>query len=155
MSNKSRDFETMQQYAPYPRELLTIITHATFPPEIENAFLSDMERDSADTHGQSAGGLTLVFHVASPDSHDPQRVRRVAHFFPVPAATFKREAWARWLFDRVADVRLHELMEYFEVDGVKMFEPLHGPGENPYVVHQASTDEQRRTNYLGQVKNAD
>lgn len=150
MSN-TMNFDTMRQYAPYPRELLDVVTSTTFPPEVERVYLSDMERDSASTHGASAGGLTLCMLVASPDAYH-QRQRRVMHLFPVPAATFNRDAWVRWLFDRVTDMRMHELMEYFTVEGQQPFAPLHGPGDNPYVVHVASTDVQRRTSYLGEVK---
>lgn len=145
--------DQMRQYAPYPIELLELVMTATYPPEVEAANLEDIERDHAGVHSGAAGGLTLAVYVTSPDSRS-DRERRVVHYFPVPPATFNREAWARWLFDRIADMRMHELMEYFELDGDKPFEPLHGPGDNPYVVHVASTDLQRRTAFTGEVKPA-
>lgn len=37
----------------------------------------------------------------------------VNHYFPVPPATYNRESWTRWLFDRLGDVDTHERMEDF------------------------------------------
>jgi len=122
-----------------------------FPPEVQAAYLRDMVRDPKKSHGGEAGGLSLVLECSDTDAYG-KGTRRVAHIFPVPAATFNREAWMRWLFDRVADMRLHELMEYFTVGDEHPFAPLHGPGDNPYVVHVASSDLQRRTAYTGEVK---
>lgn len=143
----------MRQYAPFPYELLDVVMNAKYPPEIDEAYLIDAERDHPGVHSGGAGGLSLILHVVSPDAYK-DRAREVNHLFPVPAATFNRDAWSRWLFDRIADMRMHELMEYYQVDGIKPFQPLHGPGDNPYVVHVASTDLQRRTAYTGVVKDA-
>lgn len=60
----------------------------------------------------------------------------VSHFFPVPEATYNRNTWRRWIFERCRGVENHELGEWFRIDGERPFQPLHGPGEDPYTVHE-------------------
>lgn len=152
MPNNSKNFETMHQWAPYPRELLDIIACATWPPDIRRAYLADMERDPAETHGGSAGGLTLVFNVIGPNPYKPGDTQSTAFYYPVPAATWNRGAWLLWVFECLEDTYRHELMEWFVVDGERPFAPLHGPGDNPYRLHVNSTSLQRRTSFRGEVK---
>lgn len=142
-----------EQYAPFPEELVDLVAVLKTPPEVMHVVLVDEVRDEVSQGRGKAGGLTLEIRVHSDDGYGGG-IRRVRHLFPVPAATFNRLSWTRWLFDRLEDVRRHELCEYFEVDGFKPFAPLHGPGDNPYVVHDWSTDEQRRTQWTGEVKQA-
>lgn len=61
---------------------------------------------------------------------------RVAHMFPVPSATYNERSWRRWVFDCCRGVENHELGECFLVGDERPFYPMHGPGENPYVVHE-------------------
>jgi len=42
----------------------------------------------------------LCIYVRSEDSYG-HGVRNVVHIHPVPVATFNRQAWSRWIFDRV------------------------------------------------------
>jgi hypothetical protein len=46
-------------------------------------------------------------------------------------------------------VDLHERMEDFVVGGERPYAPKHGPGRNPYVVHEVSTEEARGTSFRG------
>jgi hypothetical protein len=87
----------------------------------------------------------------------------VTHYHPVPAATFNRAAWERWLFDRLMDTVRHEAAEWFRfepeapgggtyADEVRRpFAPTHGPGDDPYVLHEYATDMQRRTSFRGEM----
>lgn len=152
MSNEFYNYDVMRQYAPYPTELLSIISHAEWPPEIKRVYLADMERDSEDTHGGAAGGLTLVFHFSGPSPYASKDVQNTAFYYPVPAATWNRGAWLRWVFECLEDTYRHELMEWFVVEGERPFAPLHGPGENPYRLHVNSDSLQRRTSFRGEVK---
>jgi hypothetical protein len=63
---------------------------------------------------------------------------RVRHEFMIPPATYNRDTWAAWLFDRLRDVETHEAAEFFRIDGVREFAPHHGNGEDPYRVWHVS-----------------
>lgn len=77
-----------------------------------------------------------AFYVVSdtPDSYDHGRRIRVRHEFLVPPASWKRDVWAAWIRDRLADVEAHELGEFLMFDGYREFAPHHGNGEDPYRV---------------------
>lgn len=68
------------------------------------------------------------------DSLRPGARIRVRHEFLVPPASYNRDTWAAWLFDRVRDVESHEAAEFFRLDGYREFAPHHGNGEDPYRV---------------------
>ena len=142
----------MQQYAPDPTELEDIVEHLRLFPGWR-PMLYDKVRDDPATHGgEPAGGLTFAIVVDGEDAYHPGVQRPVAHMFIVPAATYDRESWSRWVFDRVCDVLIHEAGEHVVIDGVRPFAPRHGPGSDPYTVVQYVTDEQRRTSWRGEVK---
>lgn len=195
----------MRQYAPYPAELADLVSKLRYRPGWHFE-LKDIERDHADSHGGAAGGLTFIGITGDYDGPDgsfrgamdayrPGRPRPVYFYFPVPAATFNRAAWQRWLFERILDVERHEAMEHFaigetvdpEVGGLcrcghpatlhdgryslcadcegehrfdpaeprvevrRPFAPTHGPGDDPYVVHEYGSDLQRRTAFTGKL----
>ena len=81
-----------------------------------------------------AGGLKLFIVSCTPDSYDPDRMIQVRHEFLVPRASYSRDVWAAWLFDRFCDVETHEAGEFFMIDGLREFAPHHGNGEDPYRV---------------------
>ncbi len=85
-----------------------------------------------------AGALRLVIRVAGFDSSQPDELVRmtVDHYFPVPTATFNEKSWRRWMFEMCRRVENHELGEWFRVGSEWPFAPLHGPGEDPYTVHE-------------------
>jgi hypothetical protein len=157
----------MRQYAPFPHELADLVAKLKYRPGWRFR-LEDIERDPADTHGGAAGGLTLVgltgtnswtderghFYEGAMDAYHPETPRPVYFYFPVPAATFNRAPWQRWLFDRLMDVERHEAMEHFQIGDERPFAPTHGPGDDPYVVHDYASDEQRRTSFRGQIASA-
>jgi hypothetical protein len=76
----------------------------------------------------------LTLHIVSEtqDAYDPSRVVRVNHSFLVPMATYNEVTWLAWLFDRIRDVESHEAGEFFKVEGLRVFAPHHGNGEDPY-----------------------
>jgi hypothetical protein len=81
---------------------------------------------------------------------------RVQHSMPVPPAAFDRRSWQRWLLDQVLLVERHEACEFFQIDGKRPYAPLHQPGSDPYmIVAESSTNEERRTNFRGELKAAD
>lgn len=70
------------------------------------------------------------------DAYNPGKPFPLSHYFPVPVTTWNEASWTRWLFDCCRGVENHELGEWFVIDGHRPFAPTHGPGGNPYVVHE-------------------
>jgi hypothetical protein len=104
--------------------------------------------------GQGSHGLTLSVLIHTQDSYDQDKRRSVVHYMIVPAAAFNEASWQRWLFDQILLVETHEAMEFFSLrsapgskESVKPYAPNHGEGEDPYIVHDLATDEQRRTSF--------
>lgn len=102
--------------------------------------------------GQNSAGLTLCILITTPNSYKPHELRRVMHYFPVPPASYSYASWRRWLLDTILLVERHEACEFFTIDGAKPYAPLHGPGEDPYIIREVSTPEQVATSYLGARK---
>ena len=118
--------------------------------------MRDEVRDPADTHIGETRGLTLSIITSTINSYPPHGPVRVRHLFAVPAATYNRASWQRWLFQRFLDVERHECMEFFTVDGDKPYAPNHGPGWDPYLITTVeATDVDRRTSFRGDVKAVD
>jgi hypothetical protein len=84
--------------------------------------------------GGEPRGWALYVVSDTEDSYDHARRVRVRHEFLVPPASWGRDTWAAWLFDRVRDVETHEAGEFFMLDGYREFAPHHGNGEDPYRV---------------------
>jgi hypothetical protein len=190
--------EGMRQYAPFPADLADLVDRLRFKPGWRFT-LADIVRDPATTHGAAAGGLTFTVLTSGYDAYHPERGEgyRVYHHFPVPAATFNRASWLRWLLDCLLRVELHETCEFFALvtdhaepedrcvlcghqasrhDGrdstcheescashrfradpprvERPFAPTHGPGDDPYVIHEYASETQRRTRFTGEVLNA-
>jgi hypothetical protein len=97
------------------------------------------------------GALRLVIFVPGVDSYNPEQRLNVDHFFPVPTATYNRKAWCRWIFEMCRGVENHELGEWFKIGGERPFAPLHGPGEDPYTVHEFRNEVDARTVQDGSV----
>jgi hypothetical protein len=143
------------QTAPYPHELADLVGKCSYRAH-EGwvvSLVDDAQRDK-DADGKVIGhGLTLSVLTNGYDSYNPDKgpTYRVYHYFIVPAATYNRASWQRWLFDQLCRVELHEAMEHFIIDGERPLAPTHGPGDDPNVVHEYATDMQRRTKYTGEV----
>lgn len=83
------------------------------------------------------------------NAYNPPEPFPLSHFFPVPTATYNESSWRRWLFECCRGVENHELGEWVRWGDDRPFAPLHGPGENPYVVHEFRDDADRRTTQDG------
>lgn len=166
------DSEGMRQWAPYPADLEVLVAKARYRHGWR-FYLLDEERDPASTHGASAGGLTLEIVTKTVQSYDsavcdhcrsPITAYRVRFLYPVPVATYDRETWLHWLMDCIELTELHEAREMFRLEWTEIhegdhtkrvevpFAPNHGPGRSPYIRYSYATDEQRRTNFRGEVK---
>jgi hypothetical protein len=139
------DAAAMHQIAPRPEELARLVDELAYKPRWEIT-LADVDR------GQGSIGLTLCVLITTPNAYNHDQQRRVMHYMPVPPAAYNRDSWQRWLLEQLLAVERHEACEFFTVAGVKPFAPNHGPGHDPYTVVQLTTDEDRRTQFTGEVK---
>lgn len=119
-----------------PDHLAELVGAITYKPGW--SFRLDVEYDD-----DGSGGLLFFVLSDTENSLDPSKRIRVRHGFLVPNASYNRDTWAAWLFDRVRDVETHEAGEFFQLDGERVFAPHHGNGENPYLVWHHGTEEQR------------
>lgn len=179
MTDEAVDPQGMRQYAPFPHELAELVERLRYRPGWTFK-LADIERDPADTHSGSAGGLTFIGltgdwvrtpqggrrYVGAEDAYHPGTPRPVYFYFPVPAATYDRQSWRRWLFDCLLLVEKHEAMEHFafvthedyengltdeELPVERPYSPTHGPGRTPYIIFEVTTEENKRTSFRGEV----
>jgi hypothetical protein len=96
--------------------------------------------------------LRLVITVTGPNADNPIEGITIRHYFPVPSASYNEMTWRRWMFERCRGVENHELGEWFKVDGERPYAPLHGPGEDPYTIHEFRDDVDRRTTQNGSIR---
>jgi hypothetical protein len=84
------------------------------------------------------GAKRLVIRIRDTHNYQPSLPYTVDHFHPVPITTYNEKTWRRWIFEQCIRTMNHELGESlrFGVDEVRPFAPMHGPGENPYDVHE-------------------
>lgn len=147
----------MHQEAPYPTALKRLVAQLRYKAGWRFYVQDDLDR------GQGSRGLTLVVNITGPDSYHPERQVSVNHYMSVPPAAYDGRSWQRWLFDQVLLVERHEAMEFFafaktsETDGfqydpVRPYAPSHGPGNDPYLIREVGTDEDRRTSFRGELK---
>jgi hypothetical protein len=130
------------QEAPYPTELASLVDDLSYKPGWAFS-LRHIDR------GQDSSGLTLVITPLVPDSKHPENTIRVSHYMIVPAASYDRRSWLRWLLDQVLLVESHEACEFFCIDGRQPYPPNHGPGRNPYQILETGTVADAETSFRG------
>lgn len=135
---------TMQQEAPFPTLLEQLVNRLEYRAGWR-FWLNDLDR------GQGSKGLTLVINVATVNSYPPHDEIRVNHYMLVPPAAYDERSWRRWLLDQILLVERHEACEFFTIDGDKPYAPSHGPGNDPYLIREFGTDEDRRTSFRGDL----
>jgi hypothetical protein len=137
--------EAMRQSAPYPEVLAALVERLTYRAGWRFA-LRDLDR------GQGSAGLTLVITTLTTNSYHPEQADyRVNHYMPVPPAAYDERSWRRWLFGQVLLVERHEAMEFFQVGDDKPFAPSHGHGQDPYLVREIGTEEDRRMSFRNEL----
>jgi hypothetical protein len=100
------------------------------------------------------GAGRLVIRVEGYDSSRPSERApfNVRHFFPVPEATYNEKTWRRWIFEQCRRLENHELGEWFRIGTERPFQPLHGPGEDPYTVHEFRPEADALTTQDGSIR---
>lgn len=139
MFDETRNFQS----APYPDDLHDLVNVCTYRKGWR-VWLGDNHDRGQDSHG-----LTLFIQTDTVNSYRQDEPMHVNHLFIVPAASYDRRSWQRWLFERFHDVELHECMEFFTIGGAKPYAPSHGPGNDPYMVREVGTQEDQQTSFRG------
>lgn len=139
----------MVQSAPFPYILSDLVQKCKYRPNWQVFLMTQYDR------GQGSKGLTLIIHTVTQDTYNPERTVHVNHLFPVPPAAYNEKSWRRWLFNRFLEVETHECAEFFQIDGQRPYAPNHGPGNDPYVIFEEGTLQEKRTNYLGEERDQD
>jgi hypothetical protein len=120
--------ERIDYLSPVLKELIPKVTY-------KSGWKIYVEHEMAD---DGAGGWHLFIISRTENSLIPEQTIRVRHGFLIPAASYNRDTWTAWVFNRCRDVETHEAGEFFRVDGVRVFAPHHGNGEDPYLVWHVS-----------------
>src|ERR1700738_2320548 len=134
----------MKQIAPDPVELFDLVEKCKYRPGW-TVRVDDIKRDKDFGRGESSG-LTLIITTNTINAYHPEQKVMVNHYFIVPAATYDRRSWQRWLFERFRDVESHECAEFFRFEYLdttlgtldkvaeveRPYAPSHGPGNDPY-----------------------
>lgn len=87
--------------------------------------------------GEIRGWQLSIFSNTENSLNHSQRIN-VHHSFLIPPASYNRDSWVAWIFDRIRDVETHEACEFFQVGGYREFAPHHSNGEDPYRVWHVS-----------------
>ena len=134
----------MRQEAPYPEVLQSLIGGLAYKAGWRFQ-LVDLDR------GQGSQGLTLVINITTPNSYHPEREISVHHFMLVPPAAYDERSWRRWLFDQILLVERHEAAEFFALGGDKPYARSHGFGQDPYLIREIGTEEDRRRSFRNEL----
>jgi hypothetical protein len=106
----------------------------------------------ADEHG----ALSLVVMVDGHNNYDPEEPFNVGHWHPVPIATYNEKTWRRWVYEQCRRVMNHEIGESLrfgtDAEPIRPFAPMHGPGEDPYTVHEVRSEIDALTTQSGRLR---
>lgn len=86
------------------------------------------------------------------NAYDPGEPFPLAHYHPVPTATYNEKTWKRWIYEQCRRVENHEIGEWLRWGDERPFAPLHAPGEDPYTVHEIRPESDARTTQDGSMR---
>lgn len=100
------------------------------------------------------GAMRLYIKIAGVNNYDHSQPFTVNHVHPVPVTTYNEKSWRRWIFEQCRRTMNHELGESlrFGPDEIRPFAPMHGPGEDPYTVHEIRSEEDALTTQGGSLR---
>ncbi len=100
------------------------------------------------------GALRLYIKIDGVNNYDHSQRFIVNHVHPVPTTTFNEKSWRRWIFEQCMRTMVHELGESlrFGPDEIRPFVPMHGPGEDPYTLHEWRSEEDALTVQDGSLR---
>jgi hypothetical protein len=137
----------VSQKFPYPADLAELAGDVKYRPGWGTRLEEDFDR------GQGSKGPTVVIETLGYNTYHPEygETYCVDHYMPVPPAAFDRRSWQRWLFDQFLLVERHEAMEFFQIGDTRPYAPSHGPGNDPYLIRELSTELDQKTSFRGEV----
>jgi hypothetical protein len=102
------------------------------------------------------GAKRLVITIDGSDNYDHNRHLRINHCHPVPITTYNEKSWRRWIFEQCLRTMNHEIGESlrFGPEELRPFAPMHGPGEDPYTVHEWRSETDALTIQDGSLRDA-
>lgn len=100
------------------------------------------------------GALRLFIKLVGTDNYDHSKPFVVNHVHPVPVTTYNEKSWRRWIFDQCIRTMNHEIGESlrFGEQELRPFAPMHGPGEDPYTVHEVRSEIDALTTQNGTIR---
>lgn len=98
------------------------------------------------------GAKRLVIRIETHHNYFFDAPFTVDHYHAVPATTFNEKSWRRWLFEQCIRTVNHEIGETLQFDGVRPFVPMHGPGEDPYTIHEWRPEVDALTIQTGELR---
>jgi hypothetical protein len=100
------------------------------------------------------GAKRLVIRIKTVHNYDQSVPFTVDHVHPVPITTYNEKSWRRWIFEQCIRTMHHEIGESlrFGTDEVRPFVPMHGPGEDPYTVHEWRSETDALTTQKGSLR---
>jgi len=100
------------------------------------------------------GAMRLIIQIDGVHNYDHSKRFVVNHIHPVPITTYNEQSWRRWIFEQCIRTMNHELGESlrFGPDQIRPFAPCHGPGEDPYTVHEFRPEIDALTTQDGSVR---
>jgi hypothetical protein len=138
--------EIMTQTALYPVLLKEIVASLEYRPKWKFHLLDE-------DRGQGCMGLTFEVVTRGYNSYHIEggEFYGVRHLFTVPAASYNRRSWIRWVFNCLIQVETHEAMEFFSLDGTRPYAPNHGEGNDPYMIFELGTEQDARTSFRNEL----
>lgn len=102
---------------------------------------------------QTEDGLRLILTDRKcVDAYNPTQSMPLSHFHAVPKTTFNEASWRRWVFEQCRRTENHEIGEWLRWGDERPFAPLHGPGEDPYTVHEFRLEQDSRVKQDGSMR---
>ena len=100
------------------------------------------------------GAKRLVIRINGVNNYDHSEPYTVDHYHPVPITTYNEKSWRRWIFEQCLRTMNHEIGESlrFGTDELRPFAPMHGPGCDPYSVHEVCSIEEALTTQDGSLR---
>lgn len=95
----------------------------------------------------------LHITISGHNNYKPDEPFVVTHCHPVPHASYNEASWRRWIFEQCRRTMNHEIGEALrfgtDENPIRPFVPMHGPGEDPYTVHEWRSEEDARKDQRG------
>ena|SRR6218665_944072 len=98
------------------------------------------------------GAKRMVITISGVDNYDHNKKFTVSHVHPVPVTTYNEKSWRRWIFEQCLRTMNHEIGESLRWGDYRPFAPMHGPGEDPYTVHEWRPESDALTTQNGSLR---